>query len=154
VDTSGNGISISHVVDDEGSVQGNLASGSHTDDATPGCGPRDAGSIVKVYVDGKLVDSVIADRDRAMAVHLNPALSADGVSDHRDRKYRYGDSANAPFELTLDTRVPTGSLDGVTDDVGLVQGDWRTRMSRTIPPRPCAVPVWRVMSCLFTTARP
>jgi hypothetical protein len=61
VDTSGNGISISHVVDDEG-VQGNLASGSHTDDTTPTVvGRATPGSIVKVYVDGKLVDSVIAD---------------------------------------------------------------------------------------------
>ena len=49
-------------MDDEGSVQGNLASGSHTDDTTPTVvGRATPGSIVKVYVDGKLVDSVIAD---------------------------------------------------------------------------------------------
>jgi hypothetical protein len=81
VDTSGNGISISHVVDDEGSVQGNLASGSHTDDTTPTVvGRATPGSIVKVYVDGKLVDSVIADPTTGQWQYtLNPALSADGT---------------------------------------------------------------------------
>ncbi|MFP9430878.1 Ig-like domain-containing protein [Enterobacter sp. LM3] len=127
VDTSGNGISISHVVDDEGSVQGNLASGSHTDDTTPTVvGRATPGSIVKVYVDGKLVDSVIADPTTGQWQYtLNPALSADGTYQiTATENTGTGDSApTPPFELTLDTRVPTGSLDGVTDDVGLVQGD-------------------------------
>ncbi|MDZ5700476.1 Ig-like domain-containing protein [Enterobacter ludwigii] len=127
VDTSGNGISISHVVDDEGGIQGNLASGSHTDDTTPTVvGRATPGAIVKVYVDGNLVDSVVADPTTGQWQYtVNPALSA-------DRTYQITASENtgtgdgpqtAPFELTLDTRIPTGTLDGIADDVGLVQGD-------------------------------
>ncbi|WP_447857608.1 Ig-like domain-containing protein [Enterobacter ludwigii] len=127
VDTSGNGISISHVVDDEGGTQGNLASGSHTDDTTPTVvGHATPGAIVKVYVDGHLVDSVVADPTTGQWQYtVNPALSA-------DRTYQITASENtgtgdgpqtAPFELTLDTRIPTGTLDGIADDVGLVQGD-------------------------------
>ncbi|HBH7067279.1 TPA: Ig-like domain repeat protein [Enterobacter cloacae] len=127
VDTSRNGISIGHVEDNEGAVQGNLASGSHTDDTTPTVvGHATPGAEVKVYLDGTLVGSVIADpRTGEWKYTINPALSADGT-------YRItasentgtGDSAQtAPFDLTLDTRVPAGTFDSVSDDVGLVQGD-------------------------------
>ncbi|WP_223813294.1 Ig-like domain-containing protein [Enterobacter cloacae] len=127
VDTSRNGVSISHVEDDEGAQQGNLASGSHTDDTTPTVvGRATPGAEVKVYLDGNLVGTVIADaRTGEWKYTFNPALTA-------DRTYQItasentgtGDSAQtAPFELTLDTRVPVGSFDGVSDDVGLVQGE-------------------------------
>ncbi|MEW5498093.1 Ig-like domain-containing protein [Enterobacter cloacae] len=127
VDTSRNGVSISHVEDDEGAQQGNLASGSHTDDTTPTVvGRATPGAEVKVYLDGNLVGTVIADaRTGEWKYTFNLALTA-------DRTYQItasentgtGDSAQtAPFELTLDTRVPVGSFDGVSDDVGLVQGE-------------------------------
>ena len=127
VDTSGNGISISHVVDDEGGIQGNLASGSHTDDTTPTVvGHATPGAIVKVYVDGNLVDSVVADPTTGQWQYtVNPALSADGTYQiTASENTGTGDGPQtAPFELTLDTRIPTGTLDGIADDVGLVQGD-------------------------------
>ncbi|HIH9251912.1 TPA: Ig-like domain-containing protein [Enterobacter ludwigii] len=127
VDTSGNGISISHVVDDEGGIQGNLASGSHTDDTTPTVvGRATPGAIVKVYVDGNLVDSVVADPTTGQWQYtISPALSADGTYQiTASENTGTGDGPQtAPFELTLDTRIPTGTLDGIADDVGLVQGD-------------------------------
>ncbi|HHA2249770.1 TPA: Ig-like domain-containing protein [Enterobacter ludwigii] len=127
VDTSGNGISISHVVDDEGGIQGNLASGSHTDDTTPTVvGHATPGAIVKVYVDGNLVDSVVADPTTGQWQYtISPALSADGTYQiTASENTGTGDGPQtAPFELTLDTRIPTGTLDGIADDVGLVQGD-------------------------------
>ncbi|EPF6066709.1 Ig-like domain-containing protein [Enterobacter cloacae] len=127
VDTSRNGVSISHVVDDQGDIVGNLGSGSHTDDTTPTVvGRATAGALVNVYVDGKYIDSVRADAiTGAWQYTISPALSADAtykITASEDAGA--GESAQtAPFELTLDTRIPTGSLDRVADDVGLVQGD-------------------------------
>ncbi|MCQ4447263.1 Ig-like domain-containing protein [Enterobacter cloacae] len=127
VDTSHNGVSISHVVDDQGDITGNLGSGSHTDDTTPTVvGRASAGALVKIYVDGKYIDSVHADAiTGAWQYTISPALTADAtykITASEDAGA--GESAQtAPFELTLDTRVPTGSLDRVADDVGLVQGD-------------------------------
>jgi len=127
VDTSANGVSISHVVDDEGAITGNLGSGSHTDDTTPTVvGHATPGALVKVYVDGKYVDSVRADAVTGnWQLTITPALSADGtykITATEDPGT--GESApTPPFELTLDTSIPTGSLDRVVDDVGLVQGD-------------------------------
>lgn len=127
VDTSHNGVSISHVVDDQGDITGNLGSGSHTDDTTPTVvGRATAGALVKVYVDGHYIDSVRADAvTGAWQYTISPALTADAtykITASEDAGA--GESAQtAPFELTLDTRVPTGSLDRVADDVGLVQGD-------------------------------
>ncbi|ORC17013.1 Biofilm associated protein A [Enterobacter cloacae subsp. cloacae] len=127
VDTSKNGVSISHVVDDEGATQGNLSSGSHTDDTTPTVvGRATPGAEVKVYLDGNFVDTVIADPATGVWKYtFNPALTADGTYQiTASENTGTGDSAQtAPFELTLDTRVPVGSFDGVSDDVGLVQGE-------------------------------
>lgn len=127
VDTSHNGVSISHVVDDEGDLKGNLASGSHTDDTTPTVvGRATPGAEVKVYLDGKFVDTVIADpATGAWKYTFNPALTADGTYQiTASENTGTGDSAQtAPFELTLDTRVPVGSFDSVSDDVGLIQDD-------------------------------
>ncbi|MCM7774241.1 Ig-like domain-containing protein [Enterobacter asburiae] len=127
VDTSRNGVSISHVEDDEGELKGNLASGSHTDDTTPTVvGRATPGAEVKVYLDGKLVDSVMADaRTGEWKYTFNPALTADGTYQiTASENTGSGDSAQtAPFDLTLDTRVPVGSFDRVSDDVGLVQDD-------------------------------
>ncbi|MCW1829095.1 Ig-like domain-containing protein [Enterobacter asburiae] len=127
VDTSHNGVSISHVVDDQGDIVGNLGNGSHTDDTTPTVvGRATAGAVVNVYVDGKLTGSVQADAVTGEWQYtVNPALTADALYKiTATENAGAGESApTAPFELTLDTRVPTGSLDRVADDVGLVQGD-------------------------------
>ncbi|HDR2794811.1 Ig-like domain-containing protein [Enterobacter cloacae] len=127
VDTSRNGVSISHVVDDEGLLQGNLGSGSHTDDTTPTVvGRATAGSLVNVYVDGKLAGSVQADAVTGEWQYtINPALTTDALYKiTATENAGAGESAQtAPFELTLDTRVPDGSLDRIADDVGIVQGD-------------------------------
>ncbi|EMZ3695232.1 Ig-like domain-containing protein [Enterobacter ludwigii] len=127
VDTSGNGVSISHVVDDEGANTGNLGSGSHTDDTTPTVvGRATPGALVKVYVDGNYIDSVRADAvTGSWQLTITPALSADGTYQiTATEDPGTGESApTAPFELTLDTSIPTGTLDRIADDVGLVQGD-------------------------------
>lgn len=127
VDTSRNGVSISHVVDDQGEITGNLGSGSHTDDTTPTVvGRATAGALVNVYVDGKLTGSVQADDVTGEWQYtINPALTTDALYKiTATENAGAGESAQtAPFELTLDTRVPTGSLDRIADDVGLVQGD-------------------------------
>lgn len=127
VDTSHNGVSISHVEDDEGELKSNLASGSHTDDTTPTVvGRATPGAEVKVYLDGNFVDTVIADpATGAWKYTFNPALTTDKTYQiTASENTGTGDSAQtAPFELTLDTRVPVGSFDSVSDDVGLVQDD-------------------------------
>ena len=127
VDTSRNGVSISHVVDDQGDIVGNLDSGSRTDDTTPTVvGRATPGATVHVYVDGKLVQSVPADAVTGEWKYtISPALTADALYKiTASEDAGTGESAQtAPFELTLDTRVPTGSLDRVADNEGLVQGD-------------------------------
>ncbi|HDR2622967.1 TPA: Ig-like domain repeat protein [Enterobacter chuandaensis] len=127
VDTSHNGVSISHVEDDEGELKSNLASGSHTDDTTPTVvGRATPGAEVKVYLDGNFVDTVIADPATGEWKYtFNPALTTDGTYQiTASENTGTGDSAQtAPFELTLDTRVPVGSFDRVSDDVGLMQDD-------------------------------
>ena len=127
VDTSHNGVSISHVEDDEGELKSNLASGSHTDDTTPTVvGRATPGAEVKVYLDGNFVDTVIADPATGVWKYtFNPALTTDKTYQiTASENTGTGDSAQtAPFELTLDTRVPVGSFDSVSDDVGLVQDD-------------------------------
>ncbi|WP_148274384.1 Ig-like domain-containing protein [Enterobacter cloacae] len=127
VDTSHNGVSISHVEDDEGELKSNLASGSHTDDTTPTVvGRATPGAEVKVYLDGNFVDSVIADPATGVWKYtFNPALTTDKTYQiTASENTGTGDSAQtAPFELTLDTRVPVGSFDSVSDDVGLIQDD-------------------------------
>ncbi|WP_320719793.1 Ig-like domain-containing protein [Enterobacter sp. 296B2] len=127
VDTSHNGVSISHVEDDEGELKSNLASGSHTDDTTPTVvGRATPGAEVKVYLDGNFVETVIADpATGAWKYTFNPALTTDKTYQiTASENTGTGDSAQtAPFELTLDTRVPVGSFDSVSDDVGLVQDD-------------------------------
>ncbi|WP_259331781.1 Ig-like domain-containing protein [Enterobacter cloacae] len=127
VDTSHNGVSISHVEDDEGELKSNLASGSHTDDTTPTVvGRATPGAEVKVYLDGNFVDSVIADPVTGVWKYtFNPALTTDKTYQiTASENTGTGDSAQtAPFELTLDTRVPVGSFDSVSDDVGLIQDD-------------------------------
>ncbi|MBE1254278.1 Ig-like domain repeat protein [Enterobacter cloacae] len=127
VDTSHNGVSISHVEDDEGELKSNLASGSHTDDTTPTVvGRATPGAEVKVYLDGNFVDSVIADPATGVWKYtFNPALTTDKMYQiTASENTGTGDSAQtAPFELTLDTRVPVGSFDSVSDDVGLIQDD-------------------------------
>ncbi|MTD40924.1 hypothetical protein GIX45_20355, partial [Erwinia sp. CPCC 100877] len=56
--------SISAVLDDQGDRQGALASGDITDDTRPEVqGRAEAGSTVKVYDNGTLLGSAVADRD-------------------------------------------------------------------------------------------
>ena len=56
---------------------------------------------------------------------INPALTTDALYKiTATENAGAGESAQtAPFELTLDNRVPDGSLDRIADDVGIVQGD-------------------------------
>ena len=115
------------VLDNAGLVQGALASGDTTDDATPTLqgGEAEPNGLVKVYDNGTLVGSTLADENGDWSLEL-PEL-ADGA---HSLTVTSSDAAGneskptRPFELTVDTAVADLVIDSIelVDDFGEVQG--------------------------------
>ncbi|WAB90455.1 Ig-like domain-containing protein [Pseudomonas citronellolis] len=115
------------VLDNAGLVQGALASGDTTDDATPTLqgGEAEPNGLVKVYDNGTLVGSALADENGDWSLEL-PEL-ADGA---HSLTVTSSDAAGneskptRPFELTVDTAVADLVIDSIelVDDFGEVQG--------------------------------
>ncbi len=128
VDTVGNAVSISHAEDNTGTLTNPLASGSSTDDLKPVIvGTATPGSLVTLYVDGEAVGSMTADPTTgAWAIEINPALESGKTYEITAGEYSGPGEIpppTRPFLLTIDTVVPTGTFDRVSDDVGRYQGD-------------------------------
>jgi hypothetical protein len=128
VDTVGNGVSFSHAEDNTGPLTNPLASGSSTDDVNPVMvGTATPGSLVTLYVDGVAVGSQTADPVTGQwSIEINPALESGKTYSITASEYNGpGDNPPdaGPFLLTIDTVVPTGTFDRVSDDVGRYQGD-------------------------------
>ncbi|WP_297195982.1 Ig-like domain-containing protein [uncultured Pluralibacter sp.] len=126
VDTSGNPLSITSVVDDAGAITGNIAPNGVTDDAKPTFnGQGKAGSTVTIY-DGVIkLGSVIVGADGKWTFTPDTALS-DGKHDFRFNATDLAGnvSDDIVYGFTVDTiapDVPVISL--VLDDVGPVQGN-------------------------------
>ncbi|MFV3412142.1 Ig-like domain-containing protein [Pseudomonas sp. NY15436] len=125
VDTSKNLIAITHVIDDVGSIKGDIAANGVTDDTRPEIqGTGKAGSTVTVYdgetrlgtttVDARGNWTFTPTADLADGAHTISATATDKAGNVSDP---------AKFSFNLDTTAPTKpSIDSVYDDVGSIQG--------------------------------
>jgi len=133
VDTRAEKINIFVADDDVGSVQGEMFSGSVTDDSTPTlAGSATAGGVVSIYEGTTLLGQTNADVDGTWQFTL-PALSEGVHTLHATvTLVAKGESApSKPFLLTVDLTEPfKPSIEQVMDDagavVGLVERDGRT----------------------------
>jgi len=126
VDTRAVEITLSQVADNVGSLQGNLAHGDVTDDATPTLnGTATAGGLVKLYANGLLIGETTANAlgnwsfTPAVALAEGPhALTATVTTGAA------GESApTSVFNLIVDTTAPSADDTAVLrDDVGSIQG--------------------------------
>ncbi|WP_430389232.1 Ig-like domain-containing protein [Dyella sp. 20L07] len=125
VDTSAVAITITHVVDDVGPIQGNISKGGVTDDNTPTLhGKATANSTVSVYDDGKLLGTTQSNANGDWS--FTPAPLADGLHNLTATVTTPANGESDPttvFNLTVDTAAPAApSIDSAYDDVGAIQG--------------------------------
>lgn len=121
------GATIDAVTDNVGAIQGPLASGDYTDDATPtlsGTGTN-PGNTVEIWDNGTKIGEAIVDQDGNWTFTPGTAL-AEG--DHsftvieRDGKGNTSQPSE-PFELIIDLKAPAqATLDSVFDDHGSLTG--------------------------------
>ncbi|VXC94444.1 hypothetical protein YERSI8AC_250030 [Enterobacterales bacterium 8AC] len=117
-------------IDDAGAIRGPLASGSVTDDSTPTfTGTAEAGSIINVYDDGKLLGSVTADNNGSWTFTPIDALpeGAHTITTTATDKAGNTSESSDVFELTTDyTPSPMDpehlAITAVEDRVGDRQG--------------------------------
>ncbi|AZD35976.1 T1SS secreted agglutinin RTX [Pseudomonas chlororaphis subsp. aurantiaca] len=126
VDTRAVEVSITSIVDDAGSKQGNLAKGDVTDDTTPTLnGKATANATVNIY-DGKvLLGSVQSNSTGEWSFTPTNAL-AEGAHHLTATVVTAAGGESQPtsvFDLTVDTTAPgKAAIGDITDDVGDIQG--------------------------------
>ncbi|WP_238541558.1 Ig-like domain-containing protein, partial [Pantoea sp. GM01] len=123
VDTSRLDVSITHVADDEGSIQGNVASGGKTDDTTPTVhGRATPNSIVTIYVDDVAIGTVRTNAFGFWEQEL--ALTEGTYAIKASVTNASGTTTTNEFSLEIDTTAPNRAvIDSVIDDVGADQGN-------------------------------
>ncbi|WP_395278777.1 BapA/Bap/LapF family large adhesin [Enterobacter bugandensis] len=126
VDTAGPGVPVvTSVIDDVAPTAGTLTSGNSTNDARPTFnGTGDVGSTVHVIVDGNEIGTAVVNAqgswtftpgtdliDGPHAITFNATDAAGNVG-----------TATAPFNLTVDTGVPSAPvISAAADNVGSIQ---------------------------------
>ncbi|MGJ7505097.1 Ig-like domain-containing protein [Variovorax sp. ZT5P49] len=123
VDTTDVVVSIVQALDDKGSKQGNLASGSSTDDTTPTLvGTATPGAAVTVKEGAALLGSTTADANGNWSLTL--PVQGEGAHNYTATAVNAaGKNGEASLALTIDTSAPNvPAIGGATDDVGSVQG--------------------------------
>ncbi len=125
IDTSGVIVSITHVIDDVGSITGDIALHGVTDDARPDIvGTGKAGAIVTIKdgdtvlgsttIDAKGNWSFTPSSDLAEGLHNITATAVDLTGNT---------GSSSVFDFTVDTTAPAKpTIDQVYDDVGDIQG--------------------------------
>ncbi|MCM7258841.1 Ig-like domain-containing protein [Enterobacter hormaechei] len=119
---------IDAALDDVGSVQGNLANGSSTDDPTPTLsGKAEVGSTVKIYDQNGLLGEVTAKADGTWSFSPTAKLPEGEHRFHVTATDRAGNTSAASddFVLNLDYTAPEASkvsITDVVDDFGSVTG--------------------------------
>ena len=132
VDTRLVEISITQIIDDEGTVVGPISPGGVTNDTTPTInGQATPNSVVNIYDKGVLIGTANSDVTGKWT-YAPPTALAEG--DHSFTATvvtpAAGESEPTPvFDLEIDTTAPgkpgesgNGGIDEVTDDVGSIQG--------------------------------
>jgi hypothetical protein len=106
---------ISTIMDDAGSATGPVANGGSTDDNLPTLvGTAEAGSIVHIYLEGVLLDSVVADAVGAWSYTLTTPL----VNANHSFTATSQDAANnesvpsTPYAITVQDNIGPGGLAG------------------------------------------
>lgn len=125
--------SIESVMDDVGSVLGQVLSGQYTDDTMPTLlGKADAGSVVNLYDNGVLLGSAVAGADGlwtftpavplADGAHVFSAVSVDAAGNQS--------APSSPYTVLVDV-LPPGrpTIDSVVDDQGDMTGTLTTGAS-------------------------
>jgi large repetitive protein len=117
---------ITGVADNVDPVQGNVATGGHTNDTTPTfTGTAEANSIVRLYDGATLVATVNADASGNW--NYTPAPLSDGsnysFTATATNAAGYISDASTPYILHIDTSATTPAITGANDNVDLVQGN-------------------------------
>uniref|UniRef100_UPI001FAF1B92 Ig-like domain-containing protein n=1 Tax=Pseudomonas sp. 30_B TaxID=2813575 RepID=UPI001FAF1B92 len=124
-DTSKVDVSITHVIDDVGSIKGDIAANGVTDDARPEIqGKGKAGATITVFDGSVALGSTTVKADGTWSFTPKSDL-ADGAhaikAESKDLAGNLSDSS--VFNFTVDTVAPSKpSIDSVYDDVGAIQG--------------------------------
>ena len=126
VDTSKVVVSIDTVMDNEGSITGQISKGGVTDDTTPTLnGKATANSTVNLYDNGVLIGSTTS--NTAGIWSFTPvAPLAEGTHSLTATVTTAVNGESEPttgFDLVIDTTAPSkASIDAISDDVGALQG--------------------------------
>lgn len=126
VDSSGVEVVITNVVDDQGSVTGNIAANGVTDDTQPEIkGSGKAGSTVNVYDGETLLGTTTVAANGTWSFTPTTNLSEGSHTIKVNATDTAGNtSEDVSFTFTVDTTMPTRpAIDSVFDDVGKIQGE-------------------------------
>ncbi|WP_454055963.1 Ig-like domain-containing protein [Cupriavidus sp. Marseille-Q8015] len=127
LDTSAVLVQIAEIVDDVGTITGNIVPEGMTDDATPQInGTGTSGSTITVYDGSTALGTTVVDANGAWSFTPPTALS-EGVhsitATATDLNQNVSDPTPA-FALTVDTTAPSmPTIDAISDDVGIVRGE-------------------------------
>ena len=125
IDTRDVVVSITKLVDDVGSVTGDIAKGGVTDDQRPEInGTGKAGSTVVVFEGQTQLGSTTVKADGTWSLTPSKDLSEGNHVITAVATDKAGASAtSSPFDFTIDITAPSKpTIDSVTDDVGAIQG--------------------------------
>ncbi|MDR0806171.1 MAG: Ig-like domain-containing protein [Enterobacteriaceae bacterium] len=126
IDTTGLTVSLDRLIDDVGSVTGNIAPNGVTDDTRPEItGTGKVGSIIKVYDGSLLLGSTVVNADKSWS--FTPASElAQGQHTITVTATDLSGNTTPPasgFVFNIDTTAPVRpTIDSVEDDVGSIQG--------------------------------
>ena len=126
IDTTGVSVAITHVIDDVGSITGDITNGGVTDDARPefqGTGKAD--SIVTIQDGGTVLGSVVVGSDGTWSFTPSSDLAEGEHSISVTAVDKTGTVSDpVSFSFTVDTTAPAQpSIDSIYDDVGAIQGE-------------------------------
>ncbi|RZJ62604.1 MAG: hypothetical protein EON49_01730, partial [Acidovorax sp.] len=112
--------------DDQGAVQGTVANGSTTDDATPTfSGSGTPGDTVKVYNNGTLLGSAVVQTNGSWSFTPTAQLASGAHAITTTATDAAGNTSvtSDPLNFTVDTSNVTVSVAKATDNAGSKQGD-------------------------------
>ncbi|MCS3602961.1 VCBS repeat-containing protein [Buttiauxella sp. BIGb0471] len=130
---------IDHVVDDAGTVTGDIANGKTTNDTTPTLNGSNAASLatVHIFVDGAEVATVTATLSGSWSYQIPAALAQGSHTFAVSQNTLLETSGQSPaFTVIVDTAAPTiPVITSVTDDVAPITGNVSSGQA-TNDPRP------------------
>ncbi|WP_233331064.1 Ig-like domain-containing protein, partial [Pseudomonas nitroreducens] len=125
VDTSKVLVSITHMIDDVGSITGDISNGGYTDDTRPTIqGTGKVGSIITVYDGSTKLGTAGVAADGSWTFKPTASLSEGAHTIKATATDLAGNVSDpATFAFIVDTTAPAKpTIDQVLDDVGAVQG--------------------------------